>query len=812
MMRNTRVWCLIGATVVWVLSMPGLIAGPVGERGQARAEPRLGSVTPAAARAFIDTYCVSCHNERVRAGSLELDAFDLGHVAAGAEVLEKVIKKLSIGLMPPDGVRQPAAEARGAIVQWLESEIDRAAVAAPNPGRPAVHRLNRTEYANAIRDLLALDVDATLLLPPDDAGFGFDNIGDVLTMSPGLLERYLSAARKIARLSLGDTSMRAERQTYEVSALLLQDDRLSEDLPFGSRGGLAVRHPFPMDGEYVFRIHLQKGQTMTGQIRGLDESNEIDLRLDGARVKSFTMNRREITPGMTYDGVQEDAPLEARASVKAGTGLVGIALLKPPSVAREGIGPLRMPVGSSAFQGTNTTNASTKVEMGIDRVEIEGPFNPSVSEHSPSRTRLFVCRPADVTEEDACARAILAGVARRAYRRPVVAGDIETLLTFFRAGRRDGDFASGIRSALERVLVAPDFLFRVERDPAGAQPEQPVRVSDLELASRLSFFLWSSIPDEELLSAAERGTLGTPGVLEDQVRRMLRDERSQALLKNFFGQWLYLRNLSALAPDHQVFPIFDENLREGFQRETEMFLESQVREDRPITELLTADYTFLNERLARHYGIPNIYGGHFRRVALPDDRRAGLLGQGSILTVTSYANRTSPVLRGKWLLENILGAPPPAPPPNVPPFPENDGTTARLSVRGRMEQHRKNPVCASCHARMDPLGFAFENFDAIGTWRTTDEGSPIDASGVLPSGAPFSNPSEFRGALLRHERDFVITLTGKLLTYAMGRGVEYFDMPAVRAIARDTAAGDLRWSVLISEIVKSAPFQLRRAS
>ena len=624
------------------------------------------------------------------------------------------------------------------------------------------------------------------------------------------------AATKISRLAIGDPALRPVVHTYRLPYLtLMQGDRMSEDLPFGSRGGTAIRHHFPLDGEYVVKVRLQRNSLNIGyEIRGLDVPNQIDVRLDGAGVETFTIGgkTKETDRSVGYKDTEdtEDAGLEVRFPVKAGPHVVGITFPKRTWYV-EGVGPSLLPVASDSFaSGKKTERTYGKIEMGIDSVDIVGPFDARAPEETRSRRRIFVCRPTR-DQEEPCARRILSTLARRAYRRPVFGDEVETLVGFYTSGRSQGSFDTGIQQALERLLVSPNFLFRRERSLTNVTPGTPYRISDLELASRLSFFLWSSIPDDRLLDVAAAGRLGDASVLDQEVRRMLGDPRAKALVDNFFGQWLYFRNMSAHRPDPQAFPEFDDNLREAFQRETELFLESQLREDHSALELLTADYTFVNERLARHYDIPNVYGTHFRRVAYPDDRRAGLLGQGSILTVTSYANRTSPVVRGKWLLENFLGTPPPPPPDNVPPFKENEDGVRPTTVRARMEEHRRNPVCASCHSQLDPLGFALENFDGIGRWRDTEAGARVDASGTLVDGTKFDGPAPFRQALLQHRRAFLDTLTEKLLTYALGRGIEHYDMPAVRSILRQAARDEYRWSALVRGIVTSLPFQMRRA-
>jgi hypothetical protein len=704
-------------------------------------------------------------------------------------------------------------------VQSLEGELDAAANAAPNPGRPVAHRLNRVEYVNAIRDLLHLNIDGEALLPADDAGFGFDNIADVLSVSPGLLERYLIAAQKISRIAIGDPTIPISVEQYNVPYLSLrQDERMGEDQPFGSRGGAVFRHTFPLDGEYIIQVRLQRNAISLGAaLRGMNVKNLIDVRVDGERVQAFTLGGAK--PGETMNngvGAAEierdgDKMLDVRLPLKAGVHTVAVSFAKT-NWEVEGVGPANLPVGSygHAAGKVEGTGDYGRVEAGLDRVEIVGPINGVRPADTPTRRRLFVCYPVTAGEEDACAKRIIAALARRAFRRPVNDADVTALFPFYQDGRSEGSFDEGIRAALKRVLADPEFLVRIEHQPKNAPAVY--RITDLELASRLSFFLWSTIPDDQLLDIAARGQLRNPTVLAQQVRRMLADEKSSALVTNFFGQWLWVRNMATLRPDRFQFPEFDENLRAAFQTETQLFIESQLREDRPVTELLTANYSFLNDRLARHYGIPGIQGSHFRRVTLPGDRRAGLLGQGSVLTATSYANRTSPVVRGKWVLENLLNTPPPVPPPNVPPFPESDGTTT-ASVRERMEQHRKNPVCAACHARLDPLGFALENFDGIGQWRDQDGPSKVDASGMFPDGLQFNGPTEFRKGLLAHSEAFMMTITEKLLTYALGRGADYYDMPTIRKIVHETESqAESRWTPLILNIINSTPFQMRRRS
>ena len=811
MSREPRIVLTLAAIGCLTLSGAAYLqaANPQAAASKVAAADPLPSMKP-----VLEKYCIGCHNERSKSryGNLALDSLDLADMGSHAEVGEKLVGKLRAGTMPPGGAARPDKATHDALVASFESALDTAAVAKPNPGRPVVHRLNRLEYVNTIRDLLALEIDGPAMLPADNSGFGFDNIGDVLTMSPALLARYMSAGRKISRLAVADSAIRPASQVYRVPTLLLQEDRRNDDMPFGTRGGLMVRHNFPLDGEYVIRIDLQKDYG--DQWRGQHVVNRIDVRLDGSRLKRFELPKSEhVLSIMAMDGESpNDGPLEYRFTAKAGSRSVAVALLKR-TVVSEGVGPERLPVGSSSYGQLNATSSENgKIEMGIQNIEIIGPFNATSPENTASRDRIFICSPAGPQDEGACAQTILSKLARRAYRRTATAAEVATLLEFYEAGRAEGGFESGIQYALERILIAPAFLFRSEQDTkVGADGVAPV--SAIDLASRLSFFLWSTVPDEELLDAAEQGTLRDSAILEQQVKRMMADPRAEAWVDNFFGQWLMLRNVASSLPDYLTYPAFDDSLREAFTKETDLFLQSQVSDDRSALDLLTANYTFVNERLARHYGIPNVYGSHFRRVALTDGKRAGLLGQGSVLLVTAYPNRTSPVFRGKWLLENILGTAPPDPPANVPPFPENDGTSAPKSVRARMEEHRRNPVCASCHALIDPLGFGLENFDGIGQWRDLDANSPVDASGRFPNGINFTDASDFRqGILTAYRAEFLSTLAKKLTTYALGRGVEYYDMPAIRAIVRDAEASDYRWSALVMGIVKSMPFQMRRAA
>ncbi len=791
------------------------------------------AATPAAAtpaRELVTRYCASCHNEKLRRGDLVLDKADAEHVFNSAATWEKVIVQLRSRSMPPPGARRPESETYDRVVTWLETELDRAAEANPDPGRPAdLHRLNRTEYGNAIRDLLGIEIDSSAMLPPDEQAHGFDTNADALTVVPALLDRYLSAAARISRLAVGDPTLRPGFERYTAvknnsneRTWLWQNERLGEDFPLGSRGGIAARHFFPVDGEYVFRVRLDR--TYTGLIRGLHVPNDIEIRVDGTRVAQFTIGGDAASARQASADVDDpsnplftaDSVLEVRTPIKAGLRHVTATTVRADAARSEGLGPDRIPIWGHDYDG------DIRAPMIISLLLIGGPYSARVPEESPSRARIFVCEPPPSRdalrrgtgaerEETACATRILSNLARRAYRRPSTKDDVETLLEFYRQGRSGGTFDDGIRVALERILVSPDFLFRIEAEPDGQKPGSVYRVSDVSLASRLSFFLWSSIPDDELLDLAARGRLRDPKVLEQQVRRMLADPRARtALVNNFFSQWLQVRNVWLLTPDaNRRFPWFDDNLRTAFVRETELFLESQLQDDRSVLDLLTADYTFLNEQLARHYNLPNVYGSHFRRTTLADQNRWGLLGKAAILSITSYPHRTSPTIRGKWLLENILAAPVPPPPPNVDTNLDEKQTVKTTSVRERLEHHRANPGCASCHARMDPIGLSLENFDALGQWRTVEGETPIDASGVLLDGTKVDGPAALRNALIGKKELFIQAVTGKLMMYAVGRQLEHYDAPAVRAIMRSAAADDYRWSSMILGIVKSAPFQMR---
>jgi len=760
-------------------------------------------------------YCDTCHSGPKARAKLNIENLDLAHLDADGETWEKVLRKLRSREMPPAGMPRPTPAAYESLVKQIEMERDRVAAVRPNPGRPALHRLNRTEYANVIRDLLAVDIDVAELLPADDAGYGFDNIGDVLSVSPALMESYLSAARKISRSAIGDRGAGPVISNYELPRFLIQNDRMSEDLPLGSRGGIAVRHNFPLDAEYVLRVKLQhNGYTYT---LGTEHARRIDVRIDGQKLKEFTVGgdykgNRPPQPNSFTQGPYEkylmyvDQNLELRFPAKAGTHLVQVTF---PNHSAEPEGIFEPPIRDYSYA---LSYGRSDTEPAVASLTIGGPYDAKGTGDTRSRARVFSCKPAAAADEESCAKRILSNLAHRAFRRPVADSDLQDLMAFYKSGRDTGSFEDGIESALQRILVDPEFLFRVERDPPKSAPGAAYRISDLELASRLSFFLWSSIPDDQLLELAEGGKLSDPVTLEAEIKRMLADPRANALVNNFAGQWLYLRNVEKIGPNPDVFPEFDANLKEAFRKESELFFESMLKEDKSILDLINADYTFVNERLARHYQIPNIYGNHFRRVALNDENRKGLLGQGSILAVTSYATRTAPTIRGKWLLENILGTPPPPPPPNVPSLAlktSNDGK--QLTMRQQMEAHRVNPACASCHKLMDPLGFALENFDGIGKWRTMEGGLKIDASGVTPDGAPLNGPADLRDYLMSHTDQFATTVTEKLLTYALGRGVEEYDRPIIRKIVRETAADNYKWSTLVIAIAKSTPFQMRRS-
>ena len=792
----------IGLAVVGFLAHGGRVQAVAPALGRVAAGQSSAAAPPS--RALFDRYCVTCHNERLKTADLMLDRLDISDVHGNAEILEKVVRKLRSGQMPPEGRPRPDVETVDAFATSLEAALDAAAVENPNPGRVALRRLNRLEYVSAIYDLLALEIDGEAMLPSDMAGFGFDNNADVLSITPALMSRYITAATKISRVAVSSPDNRPIMQVYKVG-YERRDVRASEDMPFATHGGLAVRHTFPLDGDYVFAIRLKRNETIE-TIDGIaEDEHQIEVRVDHALIKQFPIGGRYPGPdpgrviAVPEDDVEgqrlheyrmtADHELEIRVAVNAGTRLVSVG-----------------------FTDAAPSPAGASDVPGIDMLYISGPFDGTVPDDTLIRRRIFSCRPVDDTSEaeERCAGEIIGSLTRRAYRRPVSDADVDPLMAVYREGRVDRDFEAGIERALEALLAMPKFLMRVEAHPVDTPPGGVYRLSDLELASRLSFFLWKSIPDDELLDLAVRDRLSDPVVLAGQVRRMLADPRATRFMTDFVGQWLQMRNIDSQDPDGALFAGFNDSLRKAMVRETELFFESQLREDQPISELLRADYTFLNEQLARHYGVDNVYGSRFRRVQWNDDRRHGLLGHASLLTVTSYANRTSVVLRGKWVLENLLGAPPPPPPANVPPLEENDRVNP-TSLRERMEQHRSSPVCAACHSRMDPLGFAMEHFDAIGRWRETDGGAEINSTVTL-SGKTIDSPRAFRETLLTEgSNEFIRTVTEKLLTYALGRGVDYYDAPTVRKIVHELTRDDYRWSSLVTGIVASEPFQMRRA-
>jgi cytochrome c551/c552 len=758
--------------------------------------------TAAEAAAVLKQYCLTCHNERLKTAGLVLSQLDTAKVQENPAAWEKVVRKLRTGTMPPPGSPRPERVAYDLTASWLETELDRTAQS--NPGKPALRRLNRAEYGNAIRDLLDLRIDADALLPPDDSAFGFDNIGDLLEVSPVLLERYLATADRISALAIGDPATPAGSQTYHVRGDQSQAQHL-EGLPLGTVGGLAARHNFPLSGEYEFRVSLLR--TNLEAIRGLEHSHQLEITVDSERVLLKTVGGEAETerPGTTITERSDatDARLRVRVPVTAGPHDVAASFVR------------KIGEGSNRLRPFVRSNSDTYESTGRPHVEtltVLGPFTPSGPGDTPSRRRIFICRPENHNQEEACARRILSTLAQRAYRRPASAADLELLLPFYKEGRQKGTFETGIQLALRRLLASPTFVFRAESDPENVKPGAAFRISDLELATRLSFFLWSSIPDDTLIDLAARNRLRQPGVLEEQIRRMLADPRGDALSENFAGQWLHLRNLDNKRPNTDEFPDFDNDLRVAFRREAELFFASIMREDRSILDLLTADYTFVDERLARHYGIPNVYGSRFRRVTLGPELsvRRGLLGKGGILMATSQADRTSPVLRGKWILENLLGTSPPPPPADVPPLDTKPGAAPR-TIRERMAAHRQ-PACAGCHQMIDPLGFALESFDGVGAWRTQENGRPIDSSARLADGTEVNGVVELRNTLVSRPDAFAQTVTEKMLIYALGRGLQHYDMAVVRAIVREARAKDYSFSSIVLGIVRSTPFQMRAAS
>lgn len=775
-------------------------------------------------RATINTYCVGCHNDTLKTANVILDKADLNKLGENPKLWEKVITKLSLRSMPPVGMPRPDDKFYNSFAGYLKSGLDTLAEKNPEPGKAvAAHRLNRTEYTNAIRDMLGVEIDGKALLPPDNSG-GFDNLGDLLSVSEVLMESYMAAARKISRLVVGDTTIDADTAQYNIDPKLLQNDRMNEELPFGTRGGLAVRHNFPVDGEYVMNIRLLR-TSGSALIIGVNEPHQIDVRVDGDRVNLLTVGGENVGLGLASGGADKvppdfaqaqyertaDSKLEIRFPMKAGTRTVQVAFLDETFAWEGAIPPQTFENWDKAKIGGDFERAWR--DPWVSSVIITGPLKVAGSGSSVSRSKVFICTPASQTDEEPCAKKIVTNIARLAHRRPVTDDDIEPLLGLYRQARKDNSpFDAGIQMAIEGLLVSTEFLFRIEADPTNLAKGELYALSDLDLASRLSFFLWSSIPDDELLTVAEQGKLHQPEILEQQVKRMLKDDRATNLVTDFADQWLLLRNLPLLSKNQEIFPDFDETLRQNLYTEIQLFLGSIFREDRSILDLFQADYTYLNERLAKHYGIKNVYGNRFRKVTLDDVNQRGLLARASILSITTYPNRNSTVLRGKWVLSNILAAPPPPPPPNVPTL---DATKAdpgqrKLTLRERMEKHPANPVCMVCHNQMDPIGFGLENYDAIGRWRTEDEGVPINAAGKLPSGIEFEGPAQLQKALLSKPDVIASAFTQKLLTYALGRPVDYYDMPSVRKIINNSAGKDHRFSSIIFGIVNSIPFNMRR--
>jgi cytochrome c553 len=830
----------------------GLVVAVATARPVAQAPAVLPNAAAAtSSAAVLKQYCVTCHNERLKSGGLVIDPADVSSVGTSADRWEKVVRKLRTQSMPPPGAPRPDAASYDRVAAFLETELDRAEAARPHLGKlPLTHRLSRTEYRNAIRDLLALEslpreVSIDYLLPPDNISSGFDNIADLLFISPSSMERYLDAARKISRLAIGDPAMPVMVNIHRLDPEHPQDERV-DDLPFGTRGGIAVRSEFPVDGTYIVKVDV-----------GAAQGHELEILVDGARVARRSLGGGRGAPAVDAPPGQPDpsdpdpTPPSVAGPALPGRGAGPVDAAGGAGSARAGGGaaagrgrgavaaPLEFPltlkagpklIGVTFVQRTEARDESTLrprmrsrgTQPAISSVTISGPYNVTGRGDSPSRRRIFVCKPSSVAEELPCARRILSTLVRRAYRRPVNDTDLRDLLPFYERGRKEGvpagasaqagSFDLGIQRALERLLVSSQFLFRIEREPSDVAPGAAYRVSDLELASRLSFFIWSSIPDDELLDAAVAGRLKDSKVLEQQVRRMLADSRSESLVTNFAAQWLYLRDIAAKQPDEILFADFDETLRTAMQRETELFISSVFHENRSVLDLLRADYTFLNERLARHYGVPNIKGSYFRRVTFPEGSvRGGLLGQGSVLTITSYSTRTSPVLRGKWVLENLLSAAPPPPPADVPSLKTETAPGKPLTLREAMTQHRAAPSCAGCHARMDPIGFAMENFDAIGRWRERDGQQPIDATGVFPEGTKFDGIPGLKKELLRQPEQFVSTVAERLLMYALGRNLQYYDAPTVRAVMREGESANYTLASLVLGIVKSRPFQMREA-
>ena len=748
----------------------------------------------ASMRAMVKTYCLDCHDSSVTKGDLNIEAILADDTTQHIKIWEDVVRRLSARQMPPAGKKRPDEATYQSALKTLETTLDQHAMAHPQPGRTeTIRRMNRTEYRNAIRDLLALEIDAVALLPADEASHGFDNV-TVGTLSPTLRDRYLSAAQKISHLAVGGASRAPGGDTIRMKPDITQEEWV-EGLPLGTRGGALIPYTFPRNGDYDVRIYLARDRDE--EVEGLKENHNLIALLDGKQINSF-----EIKPASAAKQQHVDDHLKFRMSVNAGPHNLGITFLKNPSSLQE---TLRQPYNSHF-----NSHRHPRISPAVFQVSITGPYDSTEAGDSPSRKKIFTATPTSAADEEACAKKILSPIMRRAYRRPITDEDLARPLKFFREARTGGGFDAGIEAALSAILVSREFLFRVEQEPNATPPGGVYQVSDIELASRLSYFLWSSIPDDELLAVAERGELSKPDVLEKQTQRLLSDPRSESLVYNFASQWLHLRNLESITPDGRLFPDFDDNLRQAMRQETEMLFSEIFHENRSVMDLLKADHTYLNERLAKHYGIPYIYGQHFRRVSLPkDSQRGGLLRHGSVLTLTSYATRTSPVIRGKWVLENIMGTPPPPPAPDVPGLDDNN-VSASLPVRERLAAHRANPVCASCHDFMDPVGFSFENFDAVGRWRTMEEGQPVDATGGLPDGSTFHGIAGLEDGLLKRPEMFATALTEKLLVFALGRGVEYYDGIAVRTIVRHAQTNDFRFAAIIQGIVKSTPFRMRQ--
>jgi mono/diheme cytochrome c family protein len=830
-------WLAAGVvTAVSVVAVPGAQQYPVSQVPPAAPAERPASVGDTPYRALVSTYCVSCHNGKVKAGNLQLDAVIAGDLAAHHEAWEKVALKLRAHQMPPIGSRQPDASTHAAALSSLEGALDRLGATQPNPGRTdTFRRLNRTEYRNAIRDLLALDIDPASLLPSDSASYGFDNV-TVGNLSPTLLESYVSAAEKISQLAVGRPGLSVGGATVRIKPDITQEGHI-EGLPLGTRGGALVSHVFPVNGEYEVTIRLARDRNE--HIEGLLEPHDIELLVDGERQRLFTIEPISLTGVSAADAPSHetlDNHLKVRLPITAGPHTLGVTFPKKPSLILE---TARQP-----YEAHFNYYRHPRLQPAVYEISIVGPYNAAGAGDTPSRRRVFTCSPSGLPseaargvgapqaqrgagaegppalKEDSCAKKILSTLMRRAYRRPVTDADVQKPFELYSTVKAEEGFDAGIEMGLSAVLTSPEFLFRIERDPSFAKategrPGEPriYVLSDLELATRLSFFLWSSIPDDELIDLAARRELSKPAVLEKQVTRMLADPRSESLVTNFAAQWLHLRNLDAITPDMRLFPDFDDNLRQAFRQETEMLVESVIRENRSALDLLRANYTFVNERLAKHYGIPNVYGSRFRRVEFGEGaQRGGLLRQGSILLVTSYPTRTSPVIRGKWVLDNVLGVPPPPPPANVPALDDVKTVKRNAPIRERLAEHRKNPTCAGCHRLTDPVGFALENYDAVGRWRTMEAGEPIDASGTMYDGTAFRGVAGLQKAILQRPEMFVTTLSEKLLTFAIGRGVAYYDAPALRKIVRDTSAQDYRFSSIVMGIVNSTPFRMRKAS